>query len=142
VTEPADPATVGTWHDQAPTVATAAGNLLQLAATDARRDRLEPLARAAMGAIDQRLQLLPAAGARVAYTRGGVTVNTYLDGEQPPDVTNAAVDLTVELFRRKDAVFGVLGSASPSGEPVRVSSDHMRGVESRLQPYVERFGFA
>jgi hypothetical protein len=141
VTEPADPATVGTWHDQAPAVAAAAGTLLGLAASDSRRDRLEPLARSAMAQIDQRLQLLVGDG-RVPYVRAGVVVQTYLDGEQPPDVTNAAVDLTVELFRRKDAPFGVMGASSPTGEPVRVSSDHLRGVESRLQPYVEGFGFA
>lgn len=141
MTAPAD-ATAGTWHDQAPAVADAAGNLLSLAASDARRDRLEPLARAAMSSIDQHLQLLPVAGARAPYTVGGVTVQTYLDGEQPADVVNAAVDLTVELFRRKDAPFGVSGAWSPSGEPVRISSDHLRGVASRLAPYVEGFGFA
>lgn len=141
MTAPAD-ATTGTWHDQAPAVAEAAGVLLSLADTDRRRDRLEPLARAAMSAIDQRLQLLAVAGARTSYTVGGVPTVTYLDGEQPADVLNAAVDLTVELFRRKDAPFGVLGAASPTGEPVRVSADHLRGVESRLQPYVEGFGFA
>ena len=141
MTAPAD-ATAGTWHDQAPAVAEAAGSLLQLAGTDTRRDRLEPLARAAMSAIDQRLQLLPVVGSRAAYTVGGVTTYAYLDGEQPADVVNAAVDLTVELFRRKDAAFGVLGASSPSGEPLRISADHLRGVESRLAPYVEGFGFA
>ena len=138
-----DPATVGTWHDQAPAVAEAAGNLLRLSGGDEDRQRLEPLALSAMSAIDQRLQLLPLGdGSRIAYLRGGVAVVTYVDGEQPPDVTNAAVQLTSELFQRKDATFGVLNMTSPSGEPVRVSRDQMAGVESMLQPYVEGFGFA
>lgn len=141
MTAPAD-ATAGTWHDQAPAVADAAGNLLRLSATDRDRERLEPLALAAMGAIDQRLQLRPLTGSRAVYWRGGFDVVTYLDGEQPPDVVNAAVQLTAELFRRPDAPFGVLNVASPTGEPVRVSRDQLAGVESALQPYVEGFGFA
>jgi hypothetical protein len=135
-------ATAGTWHDQAPAVAAAAVGLLKLATGDPARDRMEDLARAAMTMIDQRLQLQPLQGSRVAYTLGGVTVHAYLDGEQPPDVQNAAVDLTVELHRRKDAPFGVAGAWSQSGEPVRIGSDRLRGVESILAPYVEGWGFA
>lgn len=111
-------------------------------ATDRDRDRLQPLALAAIGAIDQRLQLRPLPGGRAVYSRGGFDVVTYLDGEQPPDVVNAAVQLTTELFRRPDAPFGVLNTSSPTGEPVRVSRDQLAGVETLLAPYVEGWGFA
>jgi hypothetical protein len=60
----------------------------------------------------------------------------------PAPVTGAAVTLAVELYRRKDAPFGVTDSWSPDGAVLRLSSDVLRGVRSTLAPYVSRRGIA
>ena len=55
----------------------------------------------------------------------------------PAPVTEATVLVTVELFRRKDATFGVLNTwSSADFGPVRVSTDWLKGVESLLHPYM------
>lgn len=141
MTAPAE-ATAGTWHDQAPAMADAARTLLRLGPADPDLPRLEGCARAACTAIDQRLQLRMMVGSRAAYRVGGLDVVTYLDGDVPPDVWTAAIQLTAEEFRRKDAPFGIASGFSPTGEAVRISSDHLAGVASLLAPYVEGWGFA
>ena len=60
----------------------------------------------------------------------------------PTPLTTAAVNLTVELYRRKDAPFGVTDAWSVDGALVRLSSDVMRGVGSLLDPYRQRRGIA
>ncbi len=135
-------ATAGTWHDQAPAVAAEAANRLRLRESDPDWGRVEAQARAAMRAIDSRLCLRPAT-TRLSYPLSDVDVAwTYADGEQPPDVTEAAVVATMDLLRRKDAPFGVLNAASLTGEPVRISRDQLAGAMSLLEPYVEGWGFA
>ena len=57
----------------------------------------------------------------------------------PVGVSDAAVMLTVELYRRKDAPFGVTDSWTVDGASVRVSSDVMRGVRSQLAKYRSRW---
>jgi len=136
---PVSTATVGTWHDQAPAVAAAALDSLRLASDDQDADRFERHARGACSAIDQRLQLLPVAG-RMTYTLGGVRVVTYAPGDVPPDVLEAAVQLTVALYRRKDAPLGVLSGGMDG--PTYVSRDQLAQVESLLEPYVEGLGLA
>lgn len=138
MSEPAD-ATAGTWHDQAPAVADAAADQLRLSGTDPDIERLEPLARSACSAIDSRLCLtiLPS---RVLYTVGGIPRVTYATDDAPPDVLAAAVQLTRELFQRKDAPFGIANAWSPNGEPLRISRDQLAGVSSLLEPYVEGWG--
>jgi hypothetical protein len=140
VTDPWE-ATAGTWHDQAPAVADAARTLLRLNAADPDVGRLEDLSRAACSMIDQYLNLI-ATTVRVTYIRGGIYTVTYATGDAPPDVLAAATQLTAELFRRKDAPFGVLNAASANAVPMYVSRDQMAGVASQLAPYVEGFGFA
>jgi hypothetical protein len=57
-------------------------------------------------------------------------------------VTDAVVTLTVELYRRKDAPFGVTDSWSVDGAVLRLSSDVFRGVRSQLAKYRDRWGVA
>jgi len=57
-------------------------------------------------------------------------------------VTDAVVTLTVELYRRKDAPFGVTDSWSVDGAVLRLSSDVFRGVRSQLAKYRDRRGIA
>lgn len=133
--------TAGTWHDQAPAVAVEAANRLRLKASDPDRD-LEARARAAMRAVDNRLDLRASAG-RLSYPLSDVDVVwTYPADGAPADVLEAAVQLTMDLLHRKDAKFGVLNSPSLSGEPVRVSRDQLAGVATLLDPYVEGWGIA
>jgi len=132
-------ATVGTWHDHVPAVAAAAIDRLRLSGTDPDADRLPALAAAACSAVDQRLQLYPATGRR-QYPVGGVPVVTYAPDDVPPDVVEAAVQLTVGLFHRKDAPLGVLGRGM--GEGLYVSRDQLAQVSSLLDPYVEGLGLA
>lgn len=61
----------------------------------------------------------------------------------PQPVTDAAVQVTVEVYRRKDAPFGVLqGFSDTDVGPVRIGSDALKGVESLLMPYSHRYGVA
>lgn len=73
-----------------------------------------------------------------------VLVDAELDLEVAPatipgPVYDAAVTLTVELYRRKDAPFGVSDSWSIDGASIRLSSDVMRGVSSMLAPFRGRW---
>jgi hypothetical protein len=131
----------GTWHDQAPEIAEAARGMLRLSLTDPDVGRLPDCALAACSAIDHRLNLRVHAD-RPLLTVGGETWSTYAVDDAPPDVVTAAVQLTGELFRRKDAPFGVLNSASANAVPMYVSRDQLAGVDSLLAPYVEGWGFA
>lgn len=133
------PATAGTWHDQAPAVADAALEALRLSGSDPDAGRLPMKAAAACSAIDQRLQLLPVAG-RMVYDLAGVPVVTYPSGGAPPDVLEAAVQVTVGLFQRKDAPLGVLTNGMAG--PTYVSRDQLAQVQSLLDPYVEGWGMA
>lgn len=142
MTAPAVDATAGTWHDQAPAVATEARNRLRIREGDPDWGRTEDQARAAIRAIDARLGLRPAS-TRMSYPLSDVDmVWTYPDGGAPADVVEAAVVVTMDLLRRKDAPFGVLNASSLTGEPVRISRDQLAGAGSLLDPYVEGWGFA
>jgi hypothetical protein len=57
-----------------------------------------------------------------------------------PLVRTAMTNLTVELFRRKDAPFGVLNAWSPDDIALRVSSDPLRGIVGILLPLKKGFG--
>jgi len=142
VTAPPDYSTAGTWHDHAPAVAAEAASRLRMAGTDPDLSGLEQLARGGMRAVDERLGLLPATG-RMFYAVSDVDALTcYAPDRVPPDVLEAATQLTVELYRRRDAPFGISNAWSPSGEPLRISRDQLAGVESLLQPHMEGWGFA
>lgn len=136
-----DPVLTGTWYDQAPDIAEAARTMLRLNAADPDVPRLARNALAACSAIDHRLNLRASID-RPTLTVGGETWNTYAVDDAPPDVVAAAEQLCGELFRRKDAPFGVLNAASANAVPMYVSRDQLAGIDSLIAPYVEGWGFA
>lgn len=131
-------AVVGSWHDAAPDIASGALEQLRLPATDRDAPRVAGKVLAACADIDEHLELRPLAG-RVYYTVGGRNVVSYATGDAPAPVLEAAVQLTVELYTRKDATLGVLGTGP---DALRLSSDHLAGVRSALAPFVEGFAIA
>lgn len=61
----------------------------------------------------------------------------------PEPLTDAAVSLTVELYRRKDAPFGVLNAWSPDDiGPVRIAADWLIPIAYQVNPYKQRWGLA
>ena len=130
---------VGSWHEAYAEIAAAALEQQRLTDDDMDAERVTSKVPAACMAIDLDLELRAAPG-RVFYVVGGVTVITYAPGDVPPTVLEAAVQLTVELYRRKDAAFGVLNAWSPTGEALRISRDQLAGVESLLAPWREGWG--
>jgi hypothetical protein len=136
-----EPVETGTWHDQAPEIAEAARAMLRLNASDPDRPRLDGCARSACTMIDHRLGLLEHTD-RLQLTVGGITWWTYAVDDAPADVVAAAVQLSGELFRRKDAPFGILNATSANAVPMYVSRDQLAGVDSLLAPHVESWGFA
>jgi len=104
------------------------------------------IAAAAMAILD-----LPAGDPATAQVEAAATSALYLVDEYlgepepawpdpttaPPPVIEATTLVTVELFRRRDATFGVLNTWSTADfGPVRVSTDWLKGVESLLHPYM------
>lgn len=79
-------------------------------------------------------------------------IETYLDrdaaDELPaappmhPLIQTAMTNCTIELYRRKDAPFGVLNSWSSDEMVVRISTDPLRGVMKILLPLKLQFGVA
>lgn len=62
--------------------------------------------------------------------------------EWPSTVIDAAITVAVELYRRKDAPFGIAGAWSQDGEVMRVSADPLAGVKAQLAPYRRAWGIA
>ena len=100
---------------------------------------------------------LPPSGAEfarleVCAVAAGVHICQFLDRWSPiPGVTPgvppgplrfAQSQVTVELYRRKDAPFGVLDAWSPDSGTVRVGTDPLSGVKSLLTPYRTHWGIA
>jgi len=108
-------------------VAARALAVLRLDPADADAARIDAAALAAVALVDAELDMVtPYASAAVI----------------PAPVLDAAVNLTVEGYRRKDAPFGLTDSWSADGAFLRLSSDVLKGVRSQLGPYVERRGVA
>lgn len=133
--------TAGSWHDLAPQVAESARVRLRMSENDPDVARLGELAPAAMRAIDERLQLLPATG-RYSYPVSDMwAVVTYAPDRVPADVLEAARQLTVETYRRsKEVRYGVAPGLGIDGDAVRVSRDAVMVVEPLLLPHVEGWG--
>lgn len=99
-------------------------------------------------AVMRRASSDPDRGAISEYAEAAaMLVDDYLDRadspftEPPAPVFSATIQVTVELYRRKDAPFGVLNNWSDSDiGPVRVPVDWSKGVEYLLDPYAHRFG--
>lgn len=64
-------------------------------------------------------------------------------GVPPPALRTAQAQVTVELYRRKDAPFGVLGGWNQDdGGQTYISPDPLAGVKPLIMPYKARFGLA
>jgi hypothetical protein len=119
-----NPSVVPSWAD-VPGIAQAALDVMRLDVTDIDADRIEAIATSAV-----------------------LLVETYLDRTDDPlvapapgPVTDACVQVTIELYRRKDAPFGVLNTWSESDVgPVRIGTDPLKGVEQMLAPYAHQYG--
>ena len=105
-------------------VAQAALDVLRLTPEDADAARIETAAMDATELIDAELD----------YEVAPASI--------PGPVINAAVTLTVELYRRKDAPFGVTDAWSIDGASIHISADVMRGTRSMLSKYKSRRGVA
>lgn len=106
------------------TVVTRALDVLRLDPTDDDAPRVEIAAVEAIDLASQQLDYDP--------TLVPVTIADAVLG--------AVVNLTVEIYRRKDAPFGVTDSWSVDGGLLRLSSDVFRGVRSQLGKYRARWG--
>lgn len=73
-------------------------------------------------------------------------LDAYLDAVTPIDTTaepvlvQGAVELTIEVYRTKDAPWGVLDAWSADTVPVRISADRLRSIRGLVVPYKARFG--
>lgn len=120
-------ATMPAWYDPVETV----GDVL-------RTLRLDPADPDVTGAI------VPCADA------AAVLIDDYLDREAeplppappPPPIRRAVMMVAIELYRRKDAPFGVLNSWSIDDIPLRIGTDWIKGVENLLLPYKLAWGLA
>lgn len=122
---PAAPRADPAWWDLTAVVEGAA-DVLRLDANDPDVARLQNLAPVACTAIDNYLDRCEP-----------------LPTPAPPPVLQAAVMTTIELYRRKDAPFGVLNSWSPDDYgPVRISVSWLNGVKALLLPYKCGWGLA
>lgn len=120
------PPAVNPWNHA--TIGAAALDVLRLDATDEDASRINAAAFVATALIDQRLDYDVSPWAQSA--------------DIPPPLVSAAITLTIETYRRKDAPFGVTDSWSVDGAVLRLSSDVLRGVETSLAPYRARRGVA
>jgi len=103
-------------------VASSALDILRLDPTDEDAERINTAAQSATELVDSLLD----------YAVAPVLI--------PGPVFDSAVNLTVELYRKKDAPFGVTDSWSSDGSSVFISADVFRGVRSTLWRYKSRFG--
>lgn len=114
------------WTDEAFDVHDRALSVLRLDADDVDADRVGQLVEVAVQLVAQHL------GQAAPWTPGNV----------PAPVLEAATTVTIELYRRKDAPFGVLNAWGADGSSVRVARDPLAGVTHLLDPYRERWGIA
>jgi hypothetical protein len=94
---------------------------------------------------DQDAQRISEAAAAAA-----LLVDDYLDrgadyftsADVPEPVLGATVQGTVEIYRRKDAPFGVASgwSVTDEAQPLRIGTDWLKGVETQISPYRMSFG--
>lgn len=99
--------------------------LLRLPGTDADKDRLSQY-------VETACQLITA-----ELDRGDVPV----EGD-PPALRTAHALVAVELYRRKDAPFGVLNAWSTDELAIRIGTDPLAGVFHMILPFKLGFGVA
>lgn len=128
VTLPGPSLDVPTWLD--PTVADQALATMHLAPGDADAEVVKTGVQVAAQLID-------------TYVGVG-SMPTVADPDDPDapalapgPVQTAVLIVGVEMYRRRDAAFGVLNAYNQSDfGPVRISTDWLKGVESILRPYM------
>jgi hypothetical protein len=112
-------APTGTWDLQG--IVDAAASMLRMSSTDPDiAGRLVPLATAVTELIDQHLVVHP--------------------DPLPESVNQAAIQATVDAYRRKDAPFSYTGGWGADGIAVRVDRDWLSSVLYLLQPWRSGFG--
>lgn len=116
--------TPGAWCDDDRALADALA-ILRLPASDLDKDRLALCVTEACELITDELD------------RG----DTPITGD-PVTLRMIHAELSVELYRRKDAPFGVLNAWSPEDVALRISSDPMVGFRHRLEPWKLDYGVA
>jgi hypothetical protein len=126
VTLPGPSLTTPTWLD--PTVGDQALATMHLKADD-------PDAEVVKAGVAVAAQLVD------TYVGVGSMPTREPDGEgralAPEPVQTAVLIVGVEMYRRRDAAFGVLNAFAQSDfGPVRISTDWLKGVESILRPYM------
>lgn len=123
-----DADTLPAWADH-DAVLTDALDVLRLTATDPDAERVSACVDAAITLVDHFLDR---------------DDTDPLPGPPPPDaVQRGCVQVTVELYRRKDAPFGVLDAWSPDGPgPLRIGNDPMARVYGLLLPHRRLWGIA
>lgn len=62
------------------------------------------------------------------------------DPEVAATIYSACLLVAVEGYRRKDATFGLAGSFTADGLPVRITNDWLAPVRTLLYPYKQRWG--
>lgn len=125
---PAEPFTLPVWAGDLTEIVAAALAQLRIDSADVDSSRMEPYASAAVRRIDSFLD--PETADDFPYPA-------------PPELFEAAVTVTVRLFRQKDAPFGVAGGWSDLDTgPIRVPADVLQGVYSLLRPLKRQFGVA
>lgn len=126
MTMPADPWTLPVWAGDLSEIVAATLSQLRMDPADVDAARIEPYASAAVRRIDQYLD--PAEGGGQPFP-------------PPPELFEAAVSVTIRLFRQKDAPFGVVGGWSDFDTgPVHIPTDILTGVYSQIRPLKEQFG--
>ncbi len=75
------------------------------------------------------------------HDRLGATLY-YDETTVPTPIVEAAAVATSEMYRRKDAPFGITGAWSQEGENLRISRDPLAGVEHLIAPYKVGWGIA
>jgi len=60
----------------------------------------------------------------------------------PAPIFQGCVFISVEGYRRKDATFGLSGSFTADGIPVRISNDWLAPALNLLAPYKEQWGLS
>jgi hypothetical protein len=68
------------------------------------------------------------------HDRIGATVY-YDETTVPLPIVEAGAVATSEMYRRKDAPFGIVNAWSEDGASIRISRDPLAGVEYLLAPY-------
>jgi hypothetical protein len=125
VVEPVD--TVPPWVDPEQVLADVL-DILRIPTTDDDADRIDALIATAADLVE-------------AFIDRG---DSPLPDAPPmhPLIRTAMSNVVIELYRRKDAPFGVLNAWSADEVAVRITTDPLRGVLKILLPLKRRFGIA